>query len=92
MDSPFRSELEAPCLEQAIPLSSIHILIQALQNKRIQLKKSDAYVHLINKVFYWTNYDDEAKKILGLIMLLITKIPVYELHFQKKNTFWELIS
>lgn len=92
LDSPFRSELEAPCLEQAIPLSSIHILIQALQNKRIQLKKSDAYVHLINKVFYWTNYDDEAKKIFGLIMLLITKTPVYELHFQKNNTFWELIS
>lgn len=92
MYSPFRSQLETPYTEGYIPLSGIHLLYQALQNKHTSLKKSDAFIHLIDKIFCWTNHDQETKRILGLLNILVTKVPVYDLHFQKNNTFWELIS
>lgn len=92
MHSPFRSELETPYTEGYVPLSRIHMLYQAPQNTHTPLKKSDAYLHLIDKVFCWTNHDQETKRILGLLHILVTRVPVYDLYFQKNNTFWELIS
>lgn len=91
-NSPFRSELESTGDKRFYPLESIQLLYQANHNKRNQLSKSDALLHLIDKVFYWTNSPEETKNILHLIKILVQTVPVYELHFQKNNTFWELIS
>ncbi|MBT2657101.1 hypothetical protein J7E81_18030 [Bacillus sp. ISL-18] len=91
-NSPFRSELEAEPFEGNVELASIQILFQALQNKRVKLEKSDALLHLMDKVFFWPQSQDEVKKILRLMTQLVKQVPVYELHFQKNNTFWELIS
>ncbi len=91
-DSPFRSELEATDSEETAPLVSIQLLQQAIHNKRTNLKKSDALLHLMDKVFYWAHNPNEMKQILGLLKKLVQAVPVYELHFQKNNTFWELIS
>jgi hypothetical protein len=91
-NSPFRSELEAGPFDQDIELASIQILYQALQNKRIKIQKSDALVHLMDKVFFWPHSQDETKTILKLMTMMVKQVPVYELHFQKNNTFWELIS
>lgn len=90
--SPFRSELESDCSDKSVALSSIQILYQALQNKRVKLGKSDALLHLIDKVFFWPHSQEETKTIMKLLTLLVTKVPVYELYFQKNNSFWELIS
>jgi hypothetical protein len=91
-DSPFRSEITAKGPKESVPLASIQILHQALQNKRANLKKADALLHLMDKVFYWAHSPKETKQILGLLKLLVDTVPVYELHFKKDPTFWELIS
>ncbi|MDQ0198767.1 hypothetical protein [Neobacillus ginsengisoli] len=91
-NSPFRSELGADRYEGNIELASIQILYQALQNKRIRLAKSDSFLHLMNKVFFWPHSQEETKAIMSLLTMLVKNVPVYELHFQKNNTFWELIS
>ncbi|MBO0962180.1 hypothetical protein J1P26_20950 [Neobacillus sp. MM2021_6] len=91
-NSPFRSELKATSFKGNVPLSSVLILYQALQNKRAKLGKSDALLHLMDKVFFWPHSQEETKGIFRLMTLLVKQVPVYELHFQKNNTFWELIS
>lgn len=90
-NSPFNSELDSSDLDTA-PLSSIQLLHQSLQNKRNQISKSDAFLHLIDKVFYWEHSHEETRKILHKIQQLVSHVPVYNLHFQKNNSFWELIS
>lgn len=92
-NSPFRSELaSSDDRGKHTQLGSIQILYQALQNNREPLKKSDAYLSLIDKVFYWTNNQEEVKRVLQLLKLLVNYVPVYKLYFQKNNQFWELIS
>jgi hypothetical protein len=91
-NSPFRSEIQANGIEECTELESIQLLYQALQNKRVKLKKSDAIVHLIDKVFYWAHNSEETKKIMELLVKLIDKVPAYDLYFKKDDTFWELIS
>lgn len=92
LDSPFRSELNSEGTGQAAPLASIQILHQSLQNKREKLKKTDALINLVAKVFYWAHSPEESKKVMGLLKTLVSNVPVYELYFKKDNTFWELIS
>lgn len=90
--SPFRSELETSVIKECSLLSSIHILHQSIINNRIKLKKTDGLLHLLDKVFYWTNSPDDLKKVMNLLNTLVTYVPIYKLEFQKNNTFWELIS
>lgn len=90
-NSPFRSELETIGTENSSLLASIHVLLQALQNKKVRIRKSDALLTLMDKVFYWIQTPEETRKILQLLEILINTVPVYELHFQKNNKFWELI-
>ncbi|MCM3724893.1 hypothetical protein M3226_04170 [Neobacillus cucumis] len=91
-NSPFRSELDAGPFKGNVELASIQILFQALQNKRVRLEKSDGLLHLMDKVFFWPQSQDEVKTIMKLMTQLVKQVPAYELHFQKNNTFWELIS
>jgi hypothetical protein len=90
--SPFRSEETDKGRSNQAPLESIQILHQSPQNERVNMKKADAFVHLLDKVFYWSHDSEETKKIMGLLKLLVDRVPVYELYFKKDNTFWELIS
>ncbi|MEH7380070.1 hypothetical protein V7138_06275 [Bacillus sp. JJ1533] len=91
-NSPFNSELESNCKEYCLPLGSIQILHQSLQNNRIQLKKAEGMFQLIDKVFFWEHSHHETKRILNLLKTLVNSVPIYDLHFQKNDTFWELIS
>ncbi|MGM0874195.1 MAG: hypothetical protein ACQEWV_05235 [Bacillota bacterium] len=91
-DSPFRSELASNKLDDSYSLKSIQLLHQSLQTNRTQLSKSTGLLHLIDKVFYWTDSAEETKRILRLLKTLVNQIDVYNLHFQKNNTFWERIS
>jgi hypothetical protein len=91
-NSPFRSELNVTNAEACCPLASIHLLKQALTNHRESLKKSNGIFHLMDKVFYWAHDPEETRKILGLLTKLADAVPIYELQFQKNDTFWELIS
>ncbi len=90
--SPFRSELETSSSKENIPLGSVQLLKQSLVNERILLKQSDAFLQLIDKVFYWPHREEEVSKVLGLLRKVVRQVPIYELQFQKNNTFWELIS
>jgi hypothetical protein len=91
-NSPFRSEIQADSFEGNVELASVQLLYQALQNKRTRSIKSDALLHLMDKVFFWPHSVEETKTIMRLMTKLVKNVPVYELHFQKNNTFWELIS
>jgi hypothetical protein len=91
-DSPFRSELEGNYLTESHTLESIQLLHQSLNNERIKLSKSTGLLQLMDKVFYWTNSADETKRIFHLLNMLVNQVPVYDLHFQKNNSFWEMIS
>lgn len=91
-NSPFRSELETDNLGEQVDLASVQVLYQALQNDRAKLSKSDALIQLMDKVFFWPSSQEETKTIMRLLTILVKSVPVYELHFKKNNTFWELIS
>lgn len=91
-NSPFRSELEASGKERPACLASIQLLHQATNNSREVMTKSDAYLELVNKIFYWSHSKQETMQVLNLLKVLVEQVPVYELHFQKNNAFWELIS
>ncbi|WP_322551830.1 hypothetical protein AAB109_05755 [Priestia megaterium] len=91
-NSPFRSELSAPSIKETIPLASIQLLHQALNNERTKLGKASALLQIMDKVFYWNKDREETKKIVQMIKEVLDHVPVYDLYFQKNNTFWELIS
>lgn len=91
-NSPFRSELQSTDHQENCPLASIQLLEQSRSNKRLKLKKSEALLQMTDKVFFWSYRAEEPAKIFRLLKLVVNAIPVYELHFQKNNTFWELIS
>jgi hypothetical protein len=91
-NSPFRSEIIATGPEECVTLKSLQLLYQSKQNKRVKIKKADALIHIIDKVFYWAHSPEETKKAMSLLRFLIDKVPVNELYFKKDDTFWELIS
>ncbi|MCK1993423.1 hypothetical protein GW626_10935 [Peribacillus muralis] len=91
-NSPFRSEIPSGGEETVFPLGSIQVLHQSLQNQRIILPKSDSLITMIDKVFYWSNNPAHKKVILDMLVEMAKKVPIYNLFFQKDNTFWELIS
>ena len=74
------------------PLASIQLLHQSVQNNRIKIRKPDALIQLIDKVFYWVHSPEETKAIMHLLRTLVDLVPTYELYFKKDDTFWELIS
>ncbi|NHM29290.1 hypothetical protein [Neobacillus terrae] len=91
-NSPFRSELEAGDYQGSVELNSIQLLHQSPENNRVKLDKSDALIQLMDKVFFWPHSPEETKTIMKLLSTLVKQVPVYDLSFQKNNTFWELIS
>ncbi|WNB92475.1 hypothetical protein [Bacillus sp. NEB1478] len=92
-DSPFRSD-STPLGEKikSYPLKSIQFLNQAMLNQRILINQSDAFIQIIDKVFYWPNGSKDMKSIFSMLKQLVTLVPIYDLHFKKDNTFWEMIS
>ncbi|WP_235550337.1 hypothetical protein [Paenibacillus sp. Soil750] len=91
-DSPFRSELSRTGSKEVSPLAGIYLLKQARTNHVASLSQSDAFLHLMDKVFYWTHSPDETIRILQMLRQMVRSISISELQFQKNNTFWELIS
>jgi hypothetical protein len=91
-DSPFRSEITESSPIYSVPLHSIQILYQSLQNNRTSLKKADALINLMDKIFYWAHNSEETKKVMKLLRILVDRVPTYDLYFKKDQTFWELIS
>jgi hypothetical protein len=91
-NSPFNSEIMTQEHRQASPLKSIQLLKQYTQNKRHKIEPSTAYMELMDKIFYWSYNQSETNKVFDLLKVLIHNVPVYNLHFKKSDTFWELIS
>jgi hypothetical protein len=91
-DSPFRSELVRSGASENSPLTNIYVLHQATDNHIDPLSQSNSLLVLMNKVFYWSHSLDETRKIFRLLQHVVTSVSISELHFQKNETFWELIS
>ncbi|WP_134702535.1 hypothetical protein [Ammoniphilus sp. YIM 78166] len=91
-DSPFRSELKTPHFSPSCPLSGVYLLHQSLDVKTTLLSRSDALLNIMDKIFYWSHDSSETMKLFHLCKLLVEKVPVYRMDFQKNNSFWELIS
>jgi hypothetical protein len=90
--SPFRSDTEMPSDTGVYPLTAIQLLRQAKVNERIGISKIDGMLQLVNRVFYWAHDPFETRKVLRMCKEIGDHVPIYELHFQKNNTFWEAIS
>jgi hypothetical protein len=92
--SPFRSELlTMPSLEpRHWKLSSIQLLHQAKQHRRMPIAKPEGLIRLTDKVFYWNPSPDDARTIMGLLRQTVDLVPMYDLYFRKDPSFWELIS
>lgn len=92
--SPFRSELQtvASQVTQQWRLSSIHLLHQASQHRRMPIAKSEGLVRLMDKVFFWNPSPEDTRAITGLLRQTVDIVPLYDLYFHKDPLFWELIS
>ncbi|MCY9660234.1 hypothetical protein P5G65_27550 [Paenibacillus chondroitinus] len=91
-DSPFRSELVRTGAGETSPLTNIYLLHQAMDNQLVPLSKSNSLLFLMNKVFYWSHSLEETRNIFRLLQQVVHSVAIFELHFQKNETFWELIS
>jgi hypothetical protein len=91
-NSPFRSELDRTGAEETCPLAGIYLLNQAIDNHIVPLNKSNGLLNLMDKVFYWYHSSEETGSIFQLLQQVVNSVSVNELHFQKNDTFWELIS
>lgn len=92
INSPFRSELDRTGAEETSPLAGIYLLNQAIDNHIVPLDKSNGFLNLMDKVFYWSHSSEETASILQLLQHVVNSVSVCELYFQKNDTFWELIS
>lgn len=90
--SPFRSDTQMPAGEGRFPLSAVQLLFQSQRNSRVPTGKMEAVLQLMNRVFYWAHDPDETRKLLRMCKELVDRVPVYDLYFQKNDTFWEEIS
>ncbi|WP_332237826.1 hypothetical protein [Sporolactobacillus sp. KGMB 08714] len=91
-NSPFRSDVSALSGGNPRPLASIQLLHQFPVNRRDRLDKASGLLHLIDKVFYWTQSQEEMLRVISILRQLTEQVPVYDLYFQKNDSFWELIS
>ncbi|MBD2848644.1 hypothetical protein IDH44_26030 [Paenibacillus sp. IB182496] len=91
-DSPFRSELEAPAvLQPPQRLGAIHLLRQSAEVRRERLARAAGMTELPGKVFYWAARPQDTARVLALTQQLVRRVPIYTLHFQKNDSFWEVI-
>lgn len=90
--SPFRSDTAMPAGEGRYPLNAVQLLIQSPENRRVPTSKMEAVLQLMNRVFYWAHDPNETRKLLRMCRELVERVPVYDLYFQKNDTFWEEIS
>lgn len=90
--SPFRSEIKPTNLTEYSPVEGIYLLHQSLDIHKHSIKKSDAFLLLMDKVFYWSKEAEDTKKIVSLLKNLVNLTPVHQLYFQKNDKFWEAIS
>ncbi|MGN7455620.1 hypothetical protein ACTHPH_12505 [Paenibacillus pasadenensis] len=91
-DSPLRSENEERGEADACPLGGIHFLVQAEEVRREPVGKVEALIGLMDKVFYWKHSKPETAKMIAVCREVVQRVPAYELHFQKNDSFWEVIS
>lgn len=93
-DSPFRSELfsEETSGGNEVPLAGIYLLNQSEAISTSPIAKNDAFIRVLDKVFYWSFDATETMKIMKLGKLLAEQVSFHELYFQKNSLFWERIS
>lgn len=91
-DSPFRSELLSERASGSIPLAGIYLLNQSEEIFTQAIAEREAFIRILDKVFYWSYDATETMKIMKLGTLLAKQVHFHELYFQKNNLFWEKIS
>ncbi|RAP77471.1 hypothetical protein [Paenibacillus montanisoli] len=91
-DSPFRSEIITPGLEESRKLAGIHLLEQSPRNNRKRLKKADGMLQMMDKIFYWPHHAGDTHNTFVLCRKLADAVPIYNLEFKKESSFWEEIS
>ncbi|WP_227394753.1 hypothetical protein [Jeotgalibacillus aurantiacus] len=90
--SPFRSEMMESGGEGPFKLESLNLLHQSLDNRRSKMGKAEAFLLLMDKVFYWSMNKKDVQIISKILQQVIQNTDVYHLHFKKDPTFWEMMS
>lgn len=91
-DSPMRSSLFEPAPVESAPLRAIYLLQQSLSIRKSRISASEAFLSLLDKIWYWPCQPAQAVQVIRLCKLLTEQVPVYRLEFQKNDLFWEAIS
>lgn len=91
-ESPFRSDTRPGFHQGGIPLRAIHLIHQSHDVKRERKQPTQGLVQLMDKVFYWAYDKEQTKTILRMYERLAARVPIFDLYFQKNDTFWEAIS
>ena len=91
-DSPFRSDYGSPSHREGVPLKAIQLLKQAPVNRRNLIAQMDGLIGIMDKVFFWTPDVNSTRRVMRLCQHLTSVVPVYELQFQKNDSFWREIS
>lgn len=91
-DSPFRNDFKEPSGTNPVPLRGIYLIKQSLEVRNLPIRKSEALIALMNKIVHWQDDPAETTRLIQRCKKLVERVPVYELHFQKNDSFWEAIS
>jgi hypothetical protein len=91
-DSPFRNDFLEPAEVSPVPLRAVYLLEQSAQVGKKRLRGSEALLALFDKIVHWKYDNHESTRLIHQCKMLVERVPVYVLEFQKNDRFWEVIS
>ena len=79
---------------EEFPIKSFNWIVQSNENRRIKLSIAEARSKIMASVsnIFWDSLSKaQTEFIFNTVLEASQKIPVYELHFKKESSFWDLI-
>lgn len=82
-DSPFRSRYASRNTGLACRLAAITVLQESQRELKAPMRRADALLHLLDRLYYWPNDPGELRKLLRMCRRLAESVTVYQ-HFTRK--------
>lgn len=80
--------------DEKVDIGSFNWLVQDSEVKRTKLNNGEAQIKLIasvSNIFWETLPKEKTATIMNIVKKAAEDIPMYQLHFQKSDSFWNLI-
>lgn len=75
-----------------LPVSGIQLLQQSVQNKQMNMDRTNALIRLIDFVLYWPGDTEQMRSMITLLKKLVNITPVYQTYVNNDERVSELIS